>query len=122
MDAVGGHDIQGIFDFVYFSRRGKSDIAALAPLVLRCAEQGDAVSLAILRRGAAELARLVSAVTGRLGLGNKSPCALAGGLLAENNIYRRTVCEAGTRLLAPCLPRSGGTYGSRAPSRRAPTA
>ena len=91
MDAVGGHDIQGIFDFVYFSRRGKSDIAALAPLVLRCAEQGDAVSLAILRRGATELARLVSAVTGRLGLDKKSPCALAGGLLAENNIYRRTV-------------------------------
>lgn len=112
MDAVGGHDIQGIFDFVYFSRRGKSDIAALAPLVLRCAEQGDAVSLAILRRGATELARLVSAVTGRLGLENKSPCALAGGLLAENNIYRRTVCEALAPFCRPAKPEHGALFGA----------
>lgn len=112
MDAVGGHDIQGIFDFVYFSRRGKSDIAALAPLVLRCAEQGDAVSLAILRRGAAELARLASAVTGRLGLDKKSPCALAGGLLAENNIYRRTVCEALAPFCRPAEPEHGALFGA----------
>ena len=112
MDAVGGHDIQGIFDFVYFSRRGKSDIAALAPLVLRCAEQGDAVSLAILRRGATELARLVSAVTGRLGLDKKSPCALAGGLLAENNIYRRTVCEALAPFCRPAKPEHGALFGA----------
>ena len=112
MDAVGGHDIQGIFDFVYFSRRGKSDIAALAPLVLRCAEQGDAVSLAILRRGATELARLVSAVTGRLGLDKKSPCALAGGLLAENNIYRRTVCEALAPFCCPAKPEHGALFGA----------
>lgn len=112
MDAVGGHDIQGIFDFVYFSRRGKSDIAALAPLVLRCAEQGDAVSLAILRRGAAELARLVSAVTGRLGLEKTSPCALAGGLLAENNIYRRTVCEALAPFCRPAEPEHGALFGA----------
>mgnify|MGYP000021149734 CR=1 FL=1 len=50
MDTVGGSGIQGIFDFVYFSRRGKGDIAALAPLVLRCAAQGDAVSIDIPRR------------------------------------------------------------------------
>lgn len=112
MDAVGGHDIQGIFDFVYFSRRGKSDIAALAPLVLRCAEQEDAVSLAILRRGAAELARLVSAVTGRLGLEKTSPCALAGGLLAENNIYRRTVCEALAPFCRPAKPEHGALFGA----------
>lgn len=112
MDAVGGHDIQGIFDFVYFSRRGKSDIAALAPLVLRCAEQGDAVSLAILRRGATELAHLVSAVTGRLGLDKKSPCALAGGLLAENNIYRRTVCEALAPFCRPAKPEHGALFGA----------
>lgn len=112
MDAVGGHDIQGIFDFVYFSRRGKSDIAALAPLVLRCAEQEDAVSLAILRRGATELARLVSAVTGRLGLDKKSPCALAGGLLAENNIYRRTVCEALAPFCRPAKPEHGALFGA----------
>ena len=66
MDTVGGSGIQGIFDFVYFSRRGKGDIAALAPLVLRCAAQGDAVSLDILRRGAAELARLVGVVLARV--------------------------------------------------------
>ena len=112
MDTVGGSGIQGIFDFVYFSRRGKGDIAALAPLVLRCAAQGDAVSLDILRRGAAELARLVSAVMGKLGLENGSPCALAGGLLAEDNVYRRAVCAALAPFCRPAAPEHDALFGA----------
>lgn len=112
MDTVGGSGIQGIFDFVYFSRRGKGDIAALAPLVLRCAAQGDAVSLDILRRGAAELARLVSAVMGKLGLENGSPCALAGGLLAEDNVYRRAVCAALAPFCCPAAPEHDALFGA----------
>ena len=112
MDTVGGSGIQGIFDFVYFSRRGKGDIAALAPLVLRCAAQGDAVSLDILRRGAAELARLVSAVMGKLGLENGSPCALTGGLLAEDNVYRRAVCTALAPFCRPAAPEHDALFGA----------
>lgn len=107
-----GSGIQGIFDFVYFSRRGKGDIAALAPLVLQCAAQGDAVSLDILRRGAAELARLVSAVMGKLGLENGSPCALAGGLLAEDNVYRRAVCAALAPFCRPAAPEHDALFGA----------
>lgn len=112
MNAAGGSGIQGIFDFVYFSRRGKGDIAALAPLVLRCAEQGDAVSLEILRRGAAELARLVRATMERLRLEDGAPCALAGGLLAEDNVYRRTVCGALAPFCRPAAPEHDALYGA----------
>ena len=104
MDAVGGGSFRSILDFVYFSHRDKGDIAALAPLVLQCAERGDGVSLDILHRGADELGRLVSAVMGRLGLENGLPCALAGGLLAEDNVYRRAVCAALAPFCCPTAP------------------
>ena len=108
---LGGGGIPGIFDYVYFSHRGKSDIAALAPLVLQCAERGDAVSLSILRRGAAELARLAAAVTARLSLSG-APCALAGGLLAGDNVYRRMVCEALTPVCRPAAPEHDALFGA----------
>ncbi len=112
MDAVGGGSFRSILDFVYFSHRDKGDIAALAPLVLQCAAQGDAVSLDILHRGAAELARLASAVMGRLGLENGSPCALAGGLLAEDNVYRRAVCAALAPFCRPAAPEHDALFGA----------
>ena len=112
MNAVGGNGIQGIFDFVYFSHRGKGDIAALAPLVLRCAEQGDEVSCEILRRGASELVRLVRAAMEHLRLEKGAPCALAGGLLAENNVYRRMVCAALTPFCCPAAPEHDALYGA----------
>ena len=112
MDAVGGGNFRSILDFVYFSHRDKGDIAALAPLVLQCAERGDAVSLNILHRGAAGLARLVPAVMGRLGLENGSPCALAGGLLAEDNVYRRAVCEELAPSCCPTAPEHDALYGA----------
>lgn len=112
MDAIGGNGMQGIFDFVYFSHRSKGDIASLAPLVLRCAEQGDAVSMEILRRGAAELARLVRAAMERLRLEKGAPCALAGGLLAEDNVYRRAVCDALAPFCCPVFPEHDALYGA----------
>lgn len=112
MDAVGGGNFRSILEFVYFSHRGKGDIAALAPLVLQCAERGDAVSLNILHRGAAGLARLVSAVMGKLGLENGSPCALAGGLLAEDNVYRRAVCAALASFCRPAAPEHDALFGA----------
>lgn len=112
MNAVGGNGIQGIFDFVYFSHRGKGDIAALAPLVLRCAEQGDAVSLEILRRGAGELVRLVRAAMEHLRLEKGAPCALAGGLLAEDNVYRRAVCDALAPFCRPAAPEHDALHGA----------
>ena len=112
MDAVGGGSFRSILDFVYFSHRDKGDIAALAPLVLQCAERGDGVSLDILHRGADELGRLVSAVMGRLGLENGLPCALAGGLLAEDNVYRRAVCEALAPFCCPTAPEHDALYGA----------
>ena len=61
---------------------------------------------------AAELARLVSAVMGKLGLENGSPCALAGGLLAENNVYRRAVCAALAPFCRPATPEHVALFGA----------
>ena len=69
--------------------------------MLRCAAQGGTRSALIFpRRGAAELARLVSAVMGKLGLENGSTCA-RGRAARGGSTYRR----GGVRALAPfCRP------------------
>ncbi len=68
------------------------EIAGLAPLVLRLAEQGDAVAADIVRRGAAHLADLGRAVADTLALGDPR-YALAGGLLAEANPLSVGLCQ-----------------------------
>lgn len=112
LDAVGHAGRQSLLDFVYYTGREKGDIAALAPLVLRCAAEGDEVSRNILRRGAHELARLAKAVQTRLALPSDAPCALAGGLLAEDNVYRRAVCGALAPFCRPAAPKHDALFGA----------
>lgn len=70
----------------------KAAIARLAPLVLRCAEAGDAVALAIARRAALELAVAAQTVSRRLGFtAEPLPVALGGGLLIHDELYRQEV-------------------------------
>ena len=70
----------------------KAAIARLAPLVLRCAEAGDAVACAIVRRAALELAVAAQTVSRRLGFAAEPlPVALGGGLLVHDELYRREV-------------------------------
>ncbi|MBD5153905.1 MAG: ATPase [Oscillibacter sp.] len=66
----------------------KSRLAGLAPLVGRAASAGDRTALRIYRENGEELARLVCAVTARLGL-MACDVALLGGLL-EHDTYLRT--------------------------------
>lgn len=83
---LNSHD--ALLEVVY--RGGaKATIAGLAPLVVRCAREGDAVAGAILRHGAQELALAVRAVARGVGAGD-SPLALAvgGGLLVHEASYR----------------------------------
>ena len=80
---------------VYGGRLDRAALAALAPLVLEEAEQGDPVAEAIVRGAAGELADLAGAVVRRLGWENVHvPLVLAGGVLVANAGYRERVVEA----------------------------
>lgn len=68
----------------------KSRVAAVAPLVGAAAEQGDRVALDICRRGGEELAALVRAVAGRLGM-ETGEVALLGGLLTHDRRLREAL-------------------------------
>ena len=97
--AIGGTDNADVLNYVYYSGRDKSAIAALAATVLHCADAGDATALRILRDNAAQLTEIARALAERLGM-PRPRIALLGGLLANDTLYGRMVREA----LAPvCL-------------------
>lgn len=70
----------------------KAGIARLAPLVLRCAVEGDTVAAMLVRRGAAELALAAHTISLALGSAD-APLNLAcgGSLLVHDEWYRREV-------------------------------
>ncbi len=72
--------------------RRNAEIAGLAPLVLRLAEQGDEAAADIVRRGAVHLADLGRAVADRLALGDPR-YAFAGGLLSDPNPLSVGLCR-----------------------------
>lgn len=76
---------EAIVAYVYGG--GKDRLAAIAPLVERAAAQGDAAARRILERNARELAGLVWAVAGRLGL-EAGQTGLYGGLLEHDTALR----------------------------------
>jgi len=76
-EAMGGTTWAQTRHFVYGATRGELGTLALA--VARAAHAGDAAALAILQRAGQELARLVHALTQRLG---PQPVSLAGRVFA----------------------------------------
>jgi N-acetylglucosamine kinase-like BadF-type ATPase len=65
-------------------RKGRGEIAALAPLVVRAADEGDVVAERILADAAAELACLVEATASNLGfaVGETVPVSYSGGVFS----------------------------------------
>ena len=100
---LGGSVPGDIVSFVYSPDTDKSAIAQYSHIALNLAEAGNGEAQAILETGAAELHALVKAVQEKLEI-ETCPIALLGGLISEDNIYRRTVAaklgELGT-VLAP---------------------
>ena len=90
-DRLGG-GADSIVPFVYGPDTDKAAIARFAEIALEQADQGDPEAWRILRRGAGELAQMVTAVQARLDIPG-CRIALLGGLLAGNNPYRRMVEE-----------------------------
>lgn len=71
----------------------KSAVAAVSGCVLRAAEAGDAAAVRILAQNARELAQLAKAAAEPLGM-EKPEIALLGGLVKNDNLYRRMVIAA----------------------------
>jgi N-acetylglucosamine kinase-like BadF-type ATPase len=82
---------------VYQPQIPRVEIAELAPLVEQVAADGDEVATEILKTAGNEMAELVRAAANRLGLGEPTPCAIAGGVLLNGQLARRFFQKAADR-------------------------
>lgn len=100
LDHFGLENPRLIIQKLYAAGNVRARIAATAPVVLATADAGDIVAWRIVKDCAAELVRLVSAVTCDLGFENDYPLALAGGVICRHEGYRSRL-EAGLRAIEP---------------------
>lgn len=103
--------LEGLISFVYGTQGNKAQIARCSEVVLKLAQTGEELSLQILRTGAEDLAELVRATQDKLGLKN-CPVALLGGLLEEDNVYRKQVEAALALLGRTCRPNHDALWGA----------
>jgi N-acetylglucosamine kinase-like BadF-type ATPase len=104
-------DLNDIMQRLYVAGLSRPELAALAPLVIAAAREGDAAALGLLARGAEELADAVLAVARRLDLsGAACEVALVGGLFQDDELVVRPLRSAvqarlpGSRVTLPELP------------------
>lgn len=84
-------DLPELVDLLYNGNMGSSDVAALAPLVSKSAEEGDEVALGILDKAGEELGIAVAAVIKRLELEGRFPVALNQGIVNIGGILRESL-------------------------------
>lgn len=98
LETIGAAEAWGINDYVYQHANQRQRVAALAPLVQRAAQAGDAVAAAIERRAGENLADSALAVVRRLGLASPVPCALGGGALVHDDLLAQELIRAAGNL------------------------
>jgi glucosamine kinase len=82
---------------LYVTGMSRSEVAALAPLVLETARQGDRLALELIASGAQALAECVQAVAYNTGLHEAAvgcEVALAGGLTQAGPVFVEPLCSA----------------------------
>lgn len=79
---------------IYSEDAPASDTAALAAVVNRCAEAGDAVAQEILEAAGTKIADTVAAVIRRLGMTGVVPIGLAGGVIIKSRGVQRSMLAA----------------------------
>lgn len=95
---------------VYGGDLDRSDLAALAPCILRCAECGDGVARKVVRSTAERFAGQIAAVVRRLKIDRKDGLSYGGGLFTGSSFLRSCVENAlqssgvGLRLMPVRLP------------------
>lgn len=89
MDRLGLSDMNELMHRLYVEEMTRTDIAALARLVVEAVPAGDLVAAAILEEGGAWMARSIVAVARKLGM-DDTPCevALVGGLFAAGDVVK----------------------------------
>jgi N-acetylmuramic acid 6-phosphate etherase len=98
-ELLAAAQIPDVEDLVRFAGQApKSAIAALAPVVIRCAAEGDSVAASIRDSAVYELALLGATAAARARL-HEPRLALAGGLIAPGGTLRVTVTAALRRRL-----------------------
>lgn len=105
------HTPQELVSFVYDEKTGKAGIARLSSVALHQAEAGNPAALEILENGAEQLCALVLAVQRRLCL-EGCPIGLLGGLLENDNPYRKIVVHKLSRLGQPISPAHDALWGA----------
>jgi N-acetylglucosamine kinase len=114
-------DVQHVMWRVYHKGLQPAEIAALAPLVIDAAEEGDTASLQIISKGVSELALLAQTAAQRLGYCNEGSLeqeslrvVLSGGLVKSSRFYRGNLLTAiheklpHAQTLPPILPPAFG--------------
>ena len=109
LNALGQDSARALVPWLYGQPR-VSDVAALAPLVLDCAAQGDAVARELVESAARELALAARAARLRLGL-TDAPPAFTGSLLSAANQLSAMVCDL-LGMSAPLTPRYSPAVGA----------
>lgn len=110
MQALSITEMNAIMHRIYVPGLSKHEIAALAPLVIEAARDGDKIAGGLLRQSANDLADCVAAVARKLDLGKAPELVLVGGLLRAGEIFVSLLREAvlvrlpGCRIQWPELP------------------
>lgn len=106
-----GSGPEGIVPFVYSPQTDKAAIAKFSAIALELAERGDPEAVRILCKEADALAEMVGAVQRRLGM-KGCRIAMLGGLLTEENVYRKVVEEKLSALGTVVSPRHNALWGA----------
>jgi N-acetylglucosamine kinase-like BadF-type ATPase len=89
------HDIQDIMRRLYHDGMGRAEVAALAPLVIHAAANGDAVARQIIERGVDELALMVETVARKLEfLPGQVLVGVTGGVAHSGSTYKEPLYAA----------------------------
>jgi N-acetylglucosamine kinase-like BadF-type ATPase len=96
--------VEDLIRRVYGKGTSVADIAALAPLVEKAADSGDAVARAIAREAGIELALAVATVISRLRWPGLIPCAQAGGVLLHSRVVESEFWSRLNELHLPLHP------------------
>lgn len=99
--ALGVESIDDIITKVYAEKMSVTDIAALAPLVTKAAEEGDAVAGAIVEEAVNSISTLVKTVISELKMQDKAfPVATIGGVFKAGEIITGPLAKS-VNSLAP---------------------
>lgn len=112
------HNVGELITRIYRRPPSAREFARLWPRLLRMAQKGDSAARQILRKGGEELAETVEAVARKLAFGGRPiSLVLAGGLLTQDSLLRRTLLSRlrkslpGLRLVEPFAePEIGALY------------